>query len=283
MNRVSLLHHADGVARGLRRVGLGTVTRAGRSLLARRLTMPLAVDVDGFRISGDVGHRGHLYRVATEGYEQHTRALFREAVGPAMVVIDIGAHLGLYSLIAASRCGNQGVVYAFEPDPRTFPLLVENVRRNGFQDRITPVRSAVSERSGEEVLFLDDSNPAVTALVASHASDAAVRIPCVTVDDFLPADQRADVVKIDVEGAEMKALRGMSRTIARASESLTVFIEVHPGPLEALGSCGEAVLCELEGLGLRAELIDERRGVLRPVGADDLRGSRGVHMRCTRE
>jgi FkbM family methyltransferase len=242
----------------------------------------LTVDVDGFRMSGDIRHRGLLYRVVTEEYERHTRALFREAVGDGTVVLDIGAHLGLYSLIAASRCGRSGVVYAFEPDPRTFPLLVENVRRNGFEDRITPVQSAVSEHCGEELLFLDDSNLAVTGLVATGASDAAVRASCVTVDEFLPVDQRVDVVKIDVEGAELRVLRGMARTVASASPSLTAFVEVHPGQLEADGSCGEAVIRELERLGLRSELIDERRGELRPVAADDLHGTRGVHLRCTR-
>jgi hypothetical protein len=74
----------------------------------------------------------------------------------------------------------------------------------------------------------------------------------------------------------------MSRTIARASESLTMFVEVHPGPLQAVGSSGEAVVSELEGMGLRPDLVDERRGVLRRLTADDLRGKRGVHLLCTR-
>jgi FkbM family methyltransferase len=282
MDRVGLLHHADDVAQGLRRIGLGRVTRAGRSLLARRMARSLAVEVDGFRMAGDIRHRGLLYRVAAEEYECHTRALFRETVGQGMVVLDIGAHLGLYSLIAASRCGRDGVVYAFEPDPRTFPLLVENVRRNGFEDRITPLQSAVSEHSGEVLLFLDDSNLAVTGLVASGQSDAAVPTSCVSIDEFLRADQRVDVVKIDVEGAELRVLRGLSRSIGSASTSLTVFVEVHPRQLEADGSSGEAVIHELDRLGLRSELIDERCGELRPVTADDLHGTRGVHLHCTR-
>jgi FkbM family methyltransferase len=282
MNRVELLHHADGVASVLRRAGLSRVTRVGRSLLGRGLARSLTVEVDGLSLSGDVRHRGHLYRVAEQGYEQLTRALFRDAVGPGMVVLDIGAHLGLYSLIAASRSGTAGAVYAFEPDPRTFPHLVRNIEANGLEEQVTPVRKAVSERSGEEVLFLDDSNLAVTGLVASGPADVAIATPCVSVDEFLPPNQRVDVVKIDVEGAELRALRGMSRTIARAGESLTLFVEVHPGPLEAADSSGEAVVAELEGMGLRVQVVDEGRRMVRPLARDDLRGKRGVHLRCAR-
>jgi FkbM family methyltransferase len=266
----------------LRRLGLSKATRAGRSLLARRVARSLTVDVDGFRLSGGVLHRGHLYRVAGLGYEQLNRALFRDSVGRGMVVLDIGAHLGLYSLIAASRVGKTGTVYAFEPDPRTFPHLVGNIKGNQFEEQVTTVQKAVAEFSGEEALFLDDSNLSVTALVPSNPSDVATRTACVTVDEFLPADERVDVVKMDIEGAELRALRGMSRTIARASESLTLFIEVHPGALQAAGSSGEGVVSALEGMGLRAQVIDEGQGVVRPLGDDDLSGKRGVHLYCTR-
>ena len=143
------------------------------------------------------------------------------------------------------------------------------------------MQKAVSELSGEEFLFLDDSNLAATGFVASNASEVAIPTSCITVDEFLPAHQSVDVVKMDIEGAELRALRGMSRTIARASESLKLFVEVHPGRLQALGSSGEAVVSELEGMGLRAQLVDESRGVLRPLAADDLRG-KPVHLCCTR-
>jgi FkbM family methyltransferase len=280
MNRLTLLHLADRVARQMRHAGLGGVSRAGRSLLGRRLARSLTVEVDGLRLSGDIRHRGHLYRIAANRYEPLTVALFRDSVGPGMLVLDIGAHLGLYSLIAASRAAR--TVYAFEPDPRTFPHLVRNIEANGLRGRVTPVRRAVSDRGGDEPLFLDDGSPAVSALVAADRSEPAVPVPCLSVDEFVAADQRVDIVKLDVEGAELRALHGMSRTIARASEFLTMFIEVHPGSLHAAGCSVEAVLGELDAMGLHARLIDESAGALKPLAERDLDAERGMHLFCRR-
>jgi FkbM family methyltransferase len=280
MNRLALLHLADRAARPMRRAGLGRLSRAVRSLLGRRVARSLTVDFDGLRLSGDIRHRGHLYRIAANRYEPLTLALFRDSVRPGMVVLDIGAHLGLYSLIAASRAAS--TVYAFEPDPRTYPHLVRNIESNGMRDRVTPVRGAVSDHGGDELLYLDDGSPAVSALVAVDRSQLAVPVPCLSVDDFVAADERVDIVKLDVEGVELRAIHGMSHTIARASESLTMFIEVHPGPLHAAGCSVEAVLGELAAMGLHAQLIDERAGALKPVAERDIGAERGMQLLCRR-
>ena len=198
-----------------------------------------------------------------------------------MVVLDIGAHLGLYSLIAAREVGTPGSVYAFEPDPRTFPHLVRNIDTNGFKNRATPIPSAMSETCAERRFFADDKNPAASGLSASHASDALITAQCVAIDDFLACDVRVDVVKIDIEGEEVRALRGMAETIARASESVQLFVEVHPDPLRASGSSAAAAVAQIEELGFKAEFIDELKGLQRPLSAADFAG-KPVHLRCSR-
>jgi FkbM family methyltransferase len=278
MKLVGVLHRADTLATSLRRVGLGRLTRAGRTLVERRLPGALTVEVDSLRLSGAIRHRGYLHRVATGAYEPLTRAVFRDAVRPGMVVLDVGAHLGLYSLTAASLCGSEGIVHAFEPDPRTFPYLVTNLADNGLGERVIATQQAVSDSSTQAVLFMDDSNVATTGLAPSGGSDLTVLASCVALDDILPTDRRVGVIKLDVEGAELRAIRGMARTIARACDSLTMVVEVHPVQLAALGGSGEELVSELERLGLRGETIDERRGALRPLTASDLSGERGVHL-----
>jgi FkbM family methyltransferase len=278
VDSAQILHGADHVANLLRRAGLGRLTRAARSALGAR---SITVDVDGIELSGGVEHRGYLYRGAHGSAEATTRRLFRDAIGPRTVVLDIGAHLGLYALVAAREVGQSGHVYAFEPDPRTFSRLVRNVEVNGFGDRVTTLEKAVSDREGEVSFFLNDSTPAASRLAVDRGSCSGTSVSCTTIDSFLPPETRVGVVKLDVEGAELDALRGMSRTLAGGSDSLTLFVEVHPDALLAKGQSTEAVVSELESAGFRIELIDEVKGAVRPIGADDLRG-KPVHLRCLR-
>src|SRR5215211_6101402 len=104
------------------------MTRMARSALRPRSGKSLMVRVDGLNLCGGIEHRGYLYRCSHGSVEALTRVLFREAVAPGMIVLDIGAYLGLYSLIAARESNGNGSVLAFEPDPRTFRWFVQNIR-----------------------------------------------------------------------------------------------------------------------------------------------------------
>jgi FkbM family methyltransferase len=239
------------------------------------------VNVDGIELSGGIEHRGYLYRCASGTAETLTRALFRDAVKPGAVVLDIGAHLGLYALIAAREVGEDGYIYAFEPDPRTFPYLVTNVSVNGARSRIATLKKAVSDHSGEERFHVNYSTPAASRLLDQHSSGGGMIVDCVTVDSILPASIQVGLVKIDVEGAELSALRGMTRALAQASPSLVLFLELHPVALQARSESPESVLEELEAAGLTVETVDEVRGEVRPVNARDLAG-KTVNLRCSR-
>jgi FkbM family methyltransferase len=278
---VQILHQADRVANVLRRAGLGRLTRKARGVVGSHLSKPMTVNVDGVKLSGGIEHRGYLYRCATGTAEPMTRALFRDAVKPGTVVLDIGAHLGLYALTAVRGVGQDGYIYAFEPDPRTFPYLVRNVAVNDASDRIATLKNAVSDHSGEEYFHIDDSTPAASRLLDQGRLGSGMSVDCVTVDSILPPNTRVSVIKIDVEGAELEALRGMTRTLAQASPSLALFLELHPGALQARHESPESVLEELEANGLTVEAVDEVRRRVRPLTALDLAG-KPVHLRCTR-
>jgi FkbM family methyltransferase len=273
-----ILHGADRVGMVLRRAGLGRLTRAARSVLAPR---SITVSVDGFKLSGGVEHRGYLYRCAHGNVEELTRRLYREAVAPGMLVLDIGAYLGLYSLIAARELGGGGSVLAFEPDPRTFPRLVENIAMNRLTGRIAALQEAVSDSESERSFLPSDNDPSQSRLLPRGESQGGVPTACVTADALLASDARVDVIKLDVEGAELDALRGMARTLEFGSDFLTLFLEVHPDALRTNGQSGEAVVAEVEAAGFSIELIDEAKAALRPVAASDLLG-KPVHLRCTR-
>jgi FkbM family methyltransferase len=206
--------------------------------------------------------------------------VLEEAVRPGQVVVDVGAFLGHFTLLAARAAGPSGHVHAFEPDPRDHPWLVRNIEVNGFTDRVTPEAAAVSDRSGTALLHLARRDRSQSSIVFAADARDAISVPTVALDEHLASDVEVAVVKIDVEGAELQALRGMQRVLT-ASPGVSLFIEVNPGALLAAGSGTEELLDLLGGLGFDYRLIDEDRRELTPFDGRVV-GVNFVNLLCTR-
>lgn len=214
----------------------------------------------------DTRDTGVVSSLLTVGsYEEYETKLFKQLVKPGMVVVDVGANIGYYTLIAARQVGHEGKVYAFEPEPNNCGLLARNVRANGF-DNVVTVQKAVSSRSGTTRLFLDRINLAAHSfaednLVPGNISGKAesVEVDTVALDQFV-ADSRVDIIKIDTQGAEGLVLEG-ARDIIRNTPKLKILMEFWPAGLRSVGTEPFQVLNELKKTGFIIKLIDERRRV----------------------
>jgi FkbM family methyltransferase len=133
------------------------------------------------------------------------------------VFYDIGANVGFFSVIASRLVGASGRVVAFEPVPRNLAYVRLNCRINRCSN-VRVVEAAVSDRSGEGTLMLARFAGGAALSVAGPPPDflREMRVTTVALDDWLAAQggPRPDVVKIDVEGAELQALQGMRRILA---------------------------------------------------------------------
>jgi|SRR5437899_4522421 len=179
---------------------------------------------DGLRLTLNRG--GPAALIYYQGFsEPDTAALVRAYLKPGMVFVDVGAHIGEYALLAAQRVGRTGEVHAFEPNPLVFAVLAENVRLNGL-DQIVMRPWAVSSAEGD-VAFDLHPEPALSALASGAASTDRARhverVPAVTLDGYL-AGRRADLIKIDVEGAELLVVRGGRSLLARPAAEAPVLI-----------------------------------------------------------
>lgn len=158
--------------------------------------------------------------------EPETADLVCSILGPGMAFVDVGAHIGEYTLLAARRVGEHGEVHAFEPDARAHEVLVENVRLNGLERIVRFHPWAVSDADGETRLRLG-AEPALSALATAGSSrgDArdGPRVRTVALDSYVDG-RRLDLVKIDVEGAEMLVLRGARQLLARSSGQAPVIV-----------------------------------------------------------
>ena len=188
---------------------------------------------------------------------------FREALAPGMTVLDVGASFGLYTIAAARRVGRSGRVFAFEPASRTAAALRLHLDWNGVADRAEVVEAVVSDRSGDETFWEQETSFVASVLEpVAREEDGSFETPvaptqarAVTLDDFCAERVLApDVVKIDVEGSEASVVRGARGILA--ARRATLFLEVHEAFARAAGRSADAVFVELESAGWRWREVD---------------------------
>jgi FkbM family methyltransferase len=237
-----------------------------------------------FRPSGSVmttswGHRLHVdpgdlgiarcllvYNGVWEPLETET---FVSVLRKGMVVADIGANVGYYTLLAARSVGSAGKVFAFEPEPKNYELLCRNIKENGYTNVVT-VPSAVSDRNGTSRLYLSANNFGAHNLSTRSPDAKFVNIDTVSLDEFFSNYQgRIDVLKIDAEGAEELIFDGMSQLLRR-HPNLILFTEFHPRAMEGLGSSPERYIEKLSAHGFRVLQLLEHEHRLREIELDQL-------------
>lgn len=196
-------------------------------------------------------------------YERETTRIFEQTAKSGMVVIDIGAHVGYFSLLAARRVGSEGRVYAFEPEPMNYDLLVKNAELNGYQN-IDPIRKAVSSEVGVATLHLsalDNGRHSIFGQGLPQSRDETVETT--TMDAFLEKEgwPTVGLVKVDVEGAELAVLQGMGSLLGGSAE-LSMIIEFNPCLLRIAGVDLVQFLELPSSWGFKVYIIDENKGTL---------------------
>jgi FkbM family methyltransferase len=150
---------------------------------------------------------------------------------PRDTVVDVGAHIGLYTLIAAKRVGPSGKVIAIEPDPENCNLLKRNVELNRLTNVITLECAAFSSNSKLK-LYLPGKERGFTKLGTIMTNRAVtenfLEIDAATLDHLMVMQGIAQVnwIKIDVEGAELEVLKGATLTLS-ASKDIALLVEIH--------------------------------------------------------
>ncbi|HEX2267748.1 MAG TPA: FkbM family methyltransferase, partial [Actinomycetota bacterium] len=177
-----------------------------------------------------------------DDYETFELDVFEQVVRPGMVVLDVGANFGIYSVIAGARVGSTGRVFAFEPVPENVQYLRTNIDLNGLGN-VEIVPEAVGSETGRMRIFLSpDSIGSHSAsptnvrgtLSGQRSTQGHVDVPVTTIDDFVAARSVVpDVIKMDIEGYEAFAVSGAASTLHGRP---TLFMEFSASLLERCGS-----------------------------------------------
>ncbi|MCW5890272.1 MAG: FkbM family methyltransferase [bacterium] len=213
-----------------------------------------------------------------------TRALLR-LVRPGQRIVEVGANVGWFSLLLASRVGPSGSVTAFEANPRMVELLRRTLAANGLAAGVRVVPLAVTDRPGRVTLHRLSRQQGSSSLYAFAPAELAgwddeavpLEIEATSLDAYFASDTPPpDLVKIDAEGAEPAVLAGAQRLLDRAPQ-VQLVVEFRPDVLARAGHDPRVFLGSLERRGFRLHAITPRGGC-RPITVDRLLVSPGEEL-----
>jgi FkbM family methyltransferase len=259
--------------------------------LSLRVRTPIEVDsstvavrtADGFVLvpRSDTTLLLMLCDAGPEGLEPGTRRLLTRLLVSGMTFVDVGAHIGLLTLAGARAVGTRGRVIALEPTPVTFDLLVRALAINGLSDRVEAHCLACGARPERRAFHvatvLGHSSLLDPAPACLERGASRIEVDVVCLDDLLPVGAQVDVVKIDVEGAELDVLAGMTR-ILRENPDLAIIAEFGPAHLRRAKITPDLWFEAFHVYDLEAYAIDELSGECDRVSREDITAIESVNL-----
>ena len=195
-----------------------------------------------------------------QNYEPYVALALEGNLREGGIFVDVGSHLGIWSVYAARIVGKTGKVFAFEPSP-AYAVLKENAAMNS---PVEPFNIGLGARDGEATFFDQGTASsgsfvdAVTRINQPFQADVSItgkKVKIRSLDSLLTEFKvRPDLIKIDVEGFEFEVIRGAENLIRHVRPPM--LIEIHPPQLKLSGGSDKALLSTLEGKGYAIEVLD---------------------------
>jgi len=224
------------------------------------------LDPTDFAVSG--------FLCAHKTWEAFETLLFKKFIEKNTIFIDIGAHIGYYSLLCASK-SNEGKIISFEPFTRNFNIFKKNILLNHFKN-IKPIKKAVLNKNNSSFLYISNENNTgdnrffSKDLIGISTPRKNISVACIKLDDYLhESNLKPDVIKMDIQGAEFLALQGMIDTLQH-TEHLVLFTEFWPKGIESTGESPSEFLNLLEKFDLKIYDIDSEEKTLQKKNSNQL-------------
>lgn len=231
---------------------IGKILRFPLSLLPSNLQVPiLSGKLKGKKWIIDSGV--HRYWLGT--YELEKQDKFSQMVSSENIVFDIGANVGFYSLLASILVGDQGRVISFEPVKRNINYLRQHLEINKI-DNVTVIEAAVSDMNGLAMF-----DPSFEASMGHFSETGTERVQTVSIDSLIEQNQLPfpQVMKIDIEGAEVLALIGAQNTIN--NNHPIIFLATH-GEIVHRSACDLLISWGYSLIPIDTTNLDQAREIL---------------------
>ncbi len=215
-------------------------------------------------------------------YEPNQTEIVKKYVHEGDIVVDIGAHVGYYTLLMAQLVGKNGKVYSFEPDPVNFQLLKKSVEINGFEN-VVLIQKAVSNITDKVKLFLGDNDSAINRIYDAKLGDAkeSIDVESIRIDEYFKEnDELVNFIKIDSEGSEVKIINGMKQFLSRNQE-LVMMTEFFPFLIKKSGDEPNQYLKSLEKSGFSLYNILDKNEKTNKINSENFLESGINSQYCT--
>ena len=190
--------------------------------------------------------------------------LLKQIIKNGDTVLDLGANIGVYTLIFAKLVGKSGHVFAFEPDPTNFEILSKNVKENKHEN-VTLVQKAVSEKNDKIKLFVSKRNHASHRIFDSEEKRNSIEVDVITLDTYFKKIKNPiNFIKMDVEGVEGATLLGASNII-KNSKDLVIMMEYFPKWIRKYGMNPEEILDSLIEKKFKLFNINQKEKKIFPI------------------
>lgn len=212
--------------------------------------------------------------------EPGTRILIQRVLAAGETFVDVGANIGMHTLAAGFTLQGQGRIVAFEPFPQTCRLLRKTIWMNGFSGITETHQAAASNQAGSQALFLGATSghhSLYRLASADLAEQAPVEVPLVRIDDVLRDNPKVDLMKIDVEGAELDVIEGAAQTIS-ANPDIGLIVEFGLSHLGRSKRSTQDWLDAFRRFGLEFGVIDDNTGALVEWSAQQLETRPSVNL-----
>lgn len=222
------------------RFGYASPMKAVNRFILRHI-MPdfsaLALTIDEFKMFiNRTDPQGPTLEHLADHYEVFETHLFKKMIEKGNTILDLGAHIGYYTIIYSMATGNEGLIYAFEPEKENYSFLLKNIDLNCCADNIIAVMKAASDVNGQEKLYLSPIDKGDYRLYDSGDNRKNVTVESVRLDDFFKDPSRGiDIIKMDIQGSEFKAMRGAKRILDENKDHIKIVSEFSPYMLKKAG------------------------------------------------
>jgi len=200
--------------------------------------------------------------------------IIKDEIKSGDIVLDLGAHIGYYTLLFAKYVGSTGKVFAFEPEPSNFSLLKKNISENNYTNIIVEQKAVSDSNSKIDFWIGQDSSGANRIYKPEKTNTQKFKkssVDCIKLDDYFSNSEffsKINFIKMDLEGAEYKALLGMHSLLQ--NDNISILTEFSPNSLDDAGSSPSKFFDLFLNEGFKLFYLDDLKQKIIPIEKNDL-------------
>jgi len=208
-------------------------------------------------------------RLSVHQHEPYETEILKKEIKPGDTVVDVGAHIGYYTLLFSKLVGPSGKVFSFEPAPQNFSILEKNINFNSCKNVIL-INKAVGNQPGLAKIHLTPSTGDFN-FVDTKEDKQELELPIITLDGYFSSrgNTQIDFIKMDIEGYEPRALSGMKNILLKTPK-MKMLVEFYPKMLRKAGCNPSDLLKFIFEAGFKIYAIQDKVGSMVPMKIEDL-------------